>query len=84
LWRFDLVHDPECGKQIHADCAVADMLILSAGESGAHPAVVEDWVSVFLSRRRSTSTAILSLFGCPDNWSISIQEGAPAEDGTAG
>jgi hypothetical protein len=74
IWRLDFINEPECCEQIIADTTAADLLILSTGEPEAHPSAIEDWVSAFLSQRRGASTAILYLLGCPDNWSLSIQE----------
>lgn len=82
LWRLDLINDPECCEQIIADTTAADLLILSADKPEAHPSAIEDWVSVFLSKRRGVSTAILYLLGCPDNWSFSFQESVIARTDT--
>jgi hypothetical protein len=74
LWRLDLVHDPEYTERIIADVTAADLLILSTYGPPAVPSAIDHWVSAFLSKQRRARTAILSLFGHLDNWSISIQE----------
>jgi hypothetical protein len=74
LWRFDLLDNPESRARAIADALAADLLILSASAPDVIPDTVENWVSVFLSRSRETSTAILALFGTEDEWKISIHE----------
>jgi hypothetical protein len=73
LWRFDLLHDPDWHEQAISDALRADLLILSTSHLGTIPSAIERWISAILARRQGASIAILSLFGCQNDWSFAVQ-----------
>lgn len=76
LYRFELLDDPHWREAAASDAAESDMIILSTSAADELPESINEWVKVFLARRSGASTAMLTLYGSQDAWTVWIQDGS--------
>ena len=74
LYRFDLLDDPNWRESAATDAAESDMIILSTSAADELPESINEWVKASLARRNGASTAVLTLFGPQEAWTIWIQD----------
>ena len=74
LYRFELLDDPHWRELAAADAADSDMIILSTSVADELPETVNAWAKASLARRGGASTAMLTLFGSQEAWTVWIQD----------
>lgn len=59
-WRFDLLSDPDWGPFAAGEALEADLLVVST--SSPHlPAMIKDWLTVWLDAKRGAQAAVVAL-----------------------
>jgi hypothetical protein len=60
IWKFEMLREPELGKQAAAEAVAADMIIISVCEDEL-PAYVRDWIEGVLPMKEGRPAALVAL-----------------------
>ncbi len=74
LYRFELLDDLHWREAAETDAADSDLIILATSAADELPESINDWAQASLARRNGASTAMLTLFGSQEAWSVWIQD----------